>query len=384
VEQLGRRAADTIGDLEGRVGDCEARADTAERTITRLCDASSRTLPVLQERTKEAEEQNRSLGQLVSEAVRTAASLTALEERLPAVDQCAQDLARIGLAVPRIAQQMEDLSARAEQQRRALAVHQQRVRQTLDESQKTAAVVSELETRIVDLSGSHQQLDRLEECIAQLEHRAAAAVGEVRHAAHSEYQEANRASSHSAQDLLITLRFRRRVPNTSRAYAPTRPIFAGAALALSVAIVLLVGTVWRISPAENQQPGGPLRSPVLASRALTLAPTFAVAPPTQLTTDSSDGRPEAAPALREQSVSKGVETPRFVGTLLIESDPAGAAVFVNQESVGATPVLLKDMRAGSYVVRLEYEGYQRWSTSATVSAVREERVKAKLERERSR
>ena len=87
---------------------------------------------------------------------------------------------------------------------------------------------------------------------------------------------------------------------------------------------------------------------------------------------------------REQSVRKGAKTPQFVGTLLIESDPAGAAAFVNQESVGNTPVLLKDLRAGSYVVRLEYEGYQRWSSAATVSAVRQERVKAKLDRERSR
>ena len=89
-------------------------------------------------------------------------------------------------------------------------------------------------------------------------------------------------------------------------------------------------------------------------------------------------------AVREQSVRKDAKTSQFVGTLLIESDPAGAAVFVNQESVGDTPVLLKDLRAGSYVVRLEYQGYQRWSTAATVSAVRQERVKAKLERERSR
>ena len=51
VEQLGRRAAGTIDGLEGRVGDCEARAHIAEQTITRLYDVSSRTLPVLQERT---------------------------------------------------------------------------------------------------------------------------------------------------------------------------------------------------------------------------------------------------------------------------------------------------------------------------------------------
>lgn len=445
LEQLGRRAAGTIDDLEGRVGDLQARAHIAEQTFTRLHDVSSRTLPVLQERTKEAEEQNQSLGRLVTEAARIAASLTALEERLPAVGQCDQDLARIELAVPQIAQQLEDLNASAEQQIRALAVHQQRVRQTHDESHKTAVVVSELAGRIVDLSGGRQQLDRLEECVTQLEQRAAAAVGEVRHATrakdelqreiakcqqqierlttaaqreaeklnglarHAEYDGGDRASSRSTHDLLNTLRFQR--PNTSAWFSPARLIFGGAAFALSAAIILLVGTVSRISPVENQRPEEALRAPVRASRALTLAPTLAVAPPMPLTADISNDRPEAirtAPAvpavpvppvvvsktpvatrgaptaLREQSVRKDARAPLFVGTLLIESDPAGAAAFVNQESVGATPVLLKDLRAGSYVVRLEYEGYQRWSTAATVSAVRQERVKAKLEREGSR
>ena len=446
VEQLRGRAADTIDDLEGRVGDCEARAHIAEQTITRLYDVSSRTLPVLQERTKEAEEQNQSLERLVTEAVRIAASLTALKERLPAVGQCDQALARIELAVPQIARQLEDLNASAEQQIRALAVHQQRVRQTLDESQKTAAVVSELAGRIVDLSGSHQQLDRLEKSVTQLEQRATAAAGEVRHATrakdelqreiancqqqierlttaaqgeaeklnglrrHAEYHGGDRASSPSAHDLLNTLRFRR--PNTSRGFSPARLVFGGAVFALSAAIILLVGSMWSISPVENQRPEKALHAPVLASRALTLAPTLAVAPPMPVTADIIHDRPEAtrtaptvpavavplvvvsktpvAPrgvptaAVREQSVRKDANTPRFVGTLLIESDPAGAAAFVNQESVGGTPVLLKDLRAGSYVVRLEYEGYQRWSTAATVSAVRQARVRAKLERERSR
>jgi hypothetical protein len=187
--------------------------------------------------------------------------------------------------------------------------------------------------------------------------------------------------------------------------------FGGAAFALSAAIILLVGIVSRISPVENQRSAEALPAAVAANRPLTLAPTSAMASPIPLTTDTRHDRPEAtrtAPAVpavpiplvvsktpvatrglptaavREESVRKGTKTPQFVGTLLIESDPAGAAAFINQKSVGNTPVLLKDLRAGSYVVRLEHGGYQRWSTAATVSAVRRERVKAKLERERSR
>jgi len=329
VEQLRRRAADTIDDLEGRVGDCEARAHIAEQTITRLAG------------------------------------------------------------------------------------------------------------RIVDLSGSHQQLDRFEQCVTQLEQRAATAVGEVRQATrakdelqreiancqqqierltraaqgeaeklnelrrHAEDHGGDRAASLSARDLLNTLRFRR--PNISWGLSPVRLAFGGAAFALSAAVILLVGNVWGISPVENERPERALPAPVLASRALTLAPTTTVAPPIRPeATRTAPAVPAVAvprvvvskapvatrgvptAAVREQSVRKEATTPQFVGTLLIESDPAGAAVFVNQEPVGDTPVLLKDLRTGSYVVRLEHEGYQRWSIAATVSAVRQERVRAKLEREGSR
>jgi len=453
VEQLGRRAADTIDDLEGRVADCEARAHIAQQTIARLDGASSETLHVLQERSKEAEEQHQSLGRLITEAAGMATSLTALEERLPALTQCSHELARIELAIPQIARQLEDLHASAEQQSRSLAIHQQRVRQTLDESQKTADAVSELEGRIVDLSGSDQLFDRLEKCVAQLEQRTAAATGEVRDATratdelhreiarcqqqierlttaaqdeaeklnalrrHAAFQGANRASSRSAYDLLNalrldllnTVRLWSRRTNTARGVSAAREIFGSGAFALSAAIILLVAIVWRISPVENQRPEKPLPAPVTASGTLTVAPTSAATPPIPLTADRRDrpdvtraaSRVSAVPvppvvvsktpvatrvptaAGREQS-RKEATTPQFVGTLRIESDPAGAAAFVNQKPVGNTPVVLKDLRAGSYVVRLESKGYQRWSTSATVSAVRQERVRAKLERERSR
>ena len=328
------------------------------------------------------------------------------------------------------------------------AVRQEAERYQREETHRASAVLAGLETRMAEIGRTHRELDVAERHVEQLEQRAATAAGEVRHATrakdelqreiakcqqqierlttaaqgeaeklnglrrHAEYHGADRASSPSAHDLLNKLRFWRRGPNTSRGFSPARLIFGGAAFALSAAIVLLVSIVWRISPVENHRPEKPLPAVVLASRALTLAPALAVAPPMPLTADISHDRPEAtrpAPAVdavpvplvvvaktpvatrgvptaavREQSVRKGAKTPQFVGTLLIESDPAGAAVFVNQESVGDTPVLLKDLRAGSHVVRLEYEGYQRWSSAATVSAVRQERVKAKLERERSR
>jgi PEGA domain len=98
---------------------------------------------------------------------------------------------------------------------------------------------------------------------------------------------------------------------------------------------------------------------------------------------SLDTRPPEIQAAGAPSIDPPREsraaTPQFTGTLAVDSEPSGATVFLNQSPVGATPVLLKELRAGSSVLRLELEGYQRWSSSVTVSTVRETHVTAKLQ-----
>jgi serine/threonine protein kinase len=72
---------------------------------------------------------------------------------------------------------------------------------------------------------------------------------------------------------------------------------------------------------------------------------------------------------------------RFVGTLVVESRPAGAKVFVDGKGMGVTPVTIPEVRVGSHVVRLEMVGHRRWSTSIRVVAGERERVAASLEEE---
>jgi serine/threonine protein kinase, bacterial len=74
----------------------------------------------------------------------------------------------------------------------------------------------------------------------------------------------------------------------------------------------------------------------------------------------------------------------FVGTLVVESRPAGAKVFLDGRGVGVTPLTLNDVRVGSHVVRLDLAGHQRWSTSIRVVAGQRERVAASLEEEAPR
>jgi hypothetical protein len=68
----------------------------------------------------------------------------------------------------------------------------------------------------------------------------------------------------------------------------------------------------------------------------------------------------------------------------VESVPAGAAVFINQERVGQTPLSLTRVRAGSHVLWIEREGYERWTTSVLVPADQQIRVSAKLQALRKR
>jgi hypothetical protein len=74
----------------------------------------------------------------------------------------------------------------------------------------------------------------------------------------------------------------------------------------------------------------------------------------------------------------------YLGTLTVESEPAGARVFINQQFVGQTPVTLSDLRAGSRAVWVQSEGYQRWSAGVLVPADKETRLNVKLQRDQQR
>jgi hypothetical protein len=71
--------------------------------------------------------------------------------------------------------------------------------------------------------------------------------------------------------------------------------------------------------------------------------------------------------------------PIFVGSLAIDSDPIGATVFIDQKRAGETPLVLTNLRAGSHAVRLERNGYERWTSAVLVPSDRRTRVVARLQ-----
>ena len=90
-------------------------------------------------------------------------------------------------------------------------------------------------------------------------------------------------------------------------------------------------------------------------------------------------------ASRNGPTTTGVPAPpgtdqRVTGALVVDSRPAGARVFMDGELVGATPLALPTVRAGEHAIRLERDGYRRWSSSVRIVATERNRVTASLER----
>ena len=86
----------------------------------------------------------------------------------------------------------------------------------------------------------------------------------------------------------------------------------------------------------------------------------------------------AVPA-RSGSASGGARS-SYRGSLAFRSAPQGARVFVNGAFVGSTPLVLHNLPVGSRAVRIEADGYQRWSASTQVVANQQTRVSATLGR----
>jgi len=69
----------------------------------------------------------------------------------------------------------------------------------------------------------------------------------------------------------------------------------------------------------------------------------------------------------------------FVGAITIDSYPVGAQVFLDGRPLGQTPVAAADMRAGSHVLRLDLDGYERWSAAVQVVTYKTVTVTAQLQ-----
>lgn len=115
----------------------------------------------------------------------------------------------------------------------------------------------------------------------------------------------------------------------------------------------------------------------------------AVSPPAALPSPGDvpppTSREKAVESPRAAEISRTTETrgagaaTHYQGGLRIDSQPAGATVFINNQQVGHTPIVLHSLRAGSRAVRIQLGGYAPWSRSVRVVANQQATVLAQLE-----
>jgi hypothetical protein len=89
---------------------------------------------------------------------------------------------------------------------------------------------------------------------------------------------------------------------------------------------------------------------------------------------------QAAPARTGTAQATPTE-PQAIGSLVVDSLPSGAKVFLDGKPVGTTPLVLTSVIAGSHAVRLELSGHRPWSTSVQVAAGERSKVTGSLELE---
>ncbi len=69
------------------------------------------------------------------------------------------------------------------------------------------------------------------------------------------------------------------------------------------------------------------------------------------------------------------------GSLFVESRPSSAQVFIDNRSIGTTPVSIPELSPGNHRVRLELAGFTSWVTMAEVKPGARTRVSASLEQQ---
>ena len=84
----------------------------------------------------------------------------------------------------------------------------------------------------------------------------------------------------------------------------------------------------------------------------------------------------AAPA---KAAAQTPEKPA-AGSLVVDSRPPGATVYLDGRRVGTTPLVLEAVKAAQYTVGLDIDGYKRWATTVKITAGERSRVAASLER----
>jgi hypothetical protein len=101
-------------------------------------------------------------------------------------------------------------------------------------------------------------------------------------------------------------------------------------------------------------------------------------PTTSLTFELERTRTMEAGAATVAGIASA-DSEQFTGWLVIDSRPTGAHVFLDGRQIGTTPLSIGEVAAGEHAVRLELDGYRRWTASVRVVTGERNRITASLE-----
>ncbi len=96
----------------------------------------------------------------------------------------------------------------------------------------------------------------------------------------------------------------------------------------------------------------------------------------RLTISADD--PIAAVQAQLTAVAVAGIAPLGVGSIFVDTRPPGVQVWLDQEFVGDTPMVIPDVAAGSHDVEFKHDGYREWATTVQVGSETQARVTASL------
>jgi hypothetical protein len=445
TEKRSEMAADALNAIENRLGPLEVVRDLTNSTDDRLASLGQLAREVM-DRAADFQAQKESIDHGLVKATRVTELLAALEARVTKLTGKNELLGHAEEAVRHLERRAAEATAHLERRVNEFDAQKQTIEQALVEATRVTDIVSALDARIATLTGHDQLLGHAEETVGHLERRAAEAAVRLEQAAMTkgelEHEIANiqkqlqtlTESARNKVEMLANHQQRgeiphvRRVsrsrpvpePNASagailrRAQKTRQPVRLWAAVLGALAVLALLGIIAMRSRDQPVQIGSTARAaqreaPLFSSSALpsrtlgfaTLAipaehpsGTITLRPTNKAASDArrtKNPNPVRRPALAGVAAGRAGAVPatkdavqQFMGDLGVQSVPTGAAVFINQRRVGETPLQLTRLRAGSHVIRIEYEGYQRWTAAVLVSADKETRVSAELQPVRDR
>jgi chromosome segregation ATPase len=415
--RLEQRAAETTAQLEWRVSHFDARRHEIEEAVATALTEGDQKLAHAQDTVRRLEHQS------VETAAQLERRVSDFDARKQTIEQALvaaltvgdQRLEHAGATVVRLEQRAAASMDQLERRIEHFDAQKSTIERAAVEATRVTAVLSALESRVAALTGSDRALGQAEKAIGQLERRTSEArvrLEQVVRSKNDVEQELERvrtqtqALTESARNSVNVLRSADPSQSAAWKIRLKRPHLRwGGILAVLVAVDLL-GIAMLLAP---NQPGGIAgnataavqESPAPVSLLPSTVSRFAMfdmpAGRASATTStiaarivpSADrrDRPRVSPTAPAAGMSQvgGSKNPaQYVGALTVDSAPAGSSVFVDRQLVGKTPLELTRLRAGSHVVRIERDGYDRWTTAVQVAADKKTRVSARLQAVRER